>query len=59
MTNRDERGHIQIQKGYQPNADLKELGYQPQAAQPVNPADLKPPRGDTAIELPKKPVPEQ
>ena len=59
MTNRDEQGRVQIQKGYQPNADQNQRGYQPQTAQPVNPADLKPPQGDTAIEPPRKPVPEQ
>jgi hypothetical protein len=35
---------------------IRELGYQPRAQGPVNLADLKPPRGGSAIEPPKRPV---
>ena len=36
-----------------------ELGYQPQASGPVDPGELKPPRGDTAIVPPDKEVQKQ
>lgn len=35
-----------IQGGFQPETK----GFQPQSATPLRPADLKPPKGDTAIQ---------
>lgn len=49
------------QKGYQPRPDFAEeqRGYQPQASGTVDPAQVKPPRGDTAIVPPQKPAAKQ
>lgn len=37
----------------------EERGYQPQGSGPVDPGELKPPRGDTAIVPPDKEVQKQ
>ena len=39
--------------------DLVGNGYQPQASGAVDPSQVKPPRGDTAIVAPQKPAPRQ
>ena len=39
--------------------DNIEGGYQPQASGAVDPGQVKPPRGDTAIVAPQKPAPKQ
>ena len=45
-----------LQEGYQPKAEQTERrGYQPQASG-LKPEQLKPPRGDTAIQPPKAPA---
>jgi hypothetical protein len=36
-----------------------EAGYQPQASGTVDPSQVKPPRGDTALVPPQKPVAKQ
>jgi len=55
MTHKNKSGRTNVQKGYQPRSDNVEGGYQPRAETPVDPTNLKPPRGDTAAEPPKKP----
>jgi len=40
-------------------ADLVGNGYQPQASGEVDPGQVKPPRGDTAIVVPQRPAPKE
>jgi len=55
MTDKDQLQRTDVQRGYQPQPVGQEgLGYQPVAGGPVNPADLKPPKGGTAIEPPQQ-----
>lgn len=56
MTDENNARRTNKRKGYQPRPDNVEGGYQPRAEGPVDPANLKPPRGDTAAEPPKKPA---
>lgn len=50
MTDDQARERVVIRKGHQPKG---ERGYQPKAEGKLNPEELKPPKGDTAIQPPQ------
>ena len=60
MIRREESGEAQRQRGERGKPDgAVEAGYQPQASTAVQPGQVKPPRGDTAIVPPQKPASKQ
>ena len=60
MTIREESGEAQRLRGDRGKPDgAVDAGYQPQASGTVDPGQVKPPRGDTAIVPPQKPAPKQ
>ncbi len=47
---------LPITEGYQPKvSNSVERGYRPQSNAPLDPKTLKPPKGGSAIQAPKKP----
>lgn len=49
-----ESNRNEVRRDTQPVPERAEGGYQPRAKAPVDPTKVKPPRGGTAIELPKE-----
>jgi len=47
----------QVAGGYKPNLlRLEDRGYQPQLPRPLDPQNLTPPKGDTAVQPPQAPA---
>ena len=59
MTNESKSQTSTATKGYQPKPETVEGGYRPAASGAVNPTDLKPPSGGTAIEPPNSEIAEK
>ena len=60
MTTSEESQEAQGPTGDRGKPDgASERGYQPEAGGTVEPGQVKPPRGDTAIVPPQKPAPKQ
>ena len=56
MTNDRKSRPVPLSEGYQPKPEeVEKRGYQPQGSG-LKPEQIKPPRGDTAIQPPKAPA---